>query len=124
MSNTRSALVVGGGIAGMTVALSLAKQGYPVNLVEQSESLGGHDKGREGQGKHEGMTHAPKLAWSRVKRKTHKLGTLTNYGNWGHSPITGNWGHSPITEIGDTHQLWEMGHSPIKLTGKLGTLTN
>jgi heterodisulfide reductase subunit A len=39
---SRSALVVGGGLAGMTAALSLARQGYPVHLVEKSESLGGH----------------------------------------------------------------------------------
>ncbi|MBE0584554.1 MAG: CoB--CoM heterodisulfide reductase iron-sulfur subunit A family protein, partial [Desulfofustis sp.] len=38
---TRSALVVGGGIAGMTAALALANQGYPVVLVETSELLGG-----------------------------------------------------------------------------------
>ena len=38
---TRSALVVGGGIAGMTASLSLSAQGYPVTLVEKSEVLGG-----------------------------------------------------------------------------------
>jgi len=38
----RSALVVGGGVAGMTAALSLARQGYPVHLVEKSECLGGN----------------------------------------------------------------------------------
>ena len=37
-----SALVIGGGIAGMTAALSLANQGYPVHLVEKSGSLGGN----------------------------------------------------------------------------------
>jgi heterodisulfide reductase subunit A len=42
LSVSRSALVVGGGIAGMTAALSLAHQGYPVHLVEKSGSLGGH----------------------------------------------------------------------------------
>ena len=42
LANTHSALVVGGGIAGMTAALALAQQGYPVHLVEQSASLGGH----------------------------------------------------------------------------------
>ena len=36
------ALVVGGGVAGMTAALSLADQGFPVYLVEQSNVLGGH----------------------------------------------------------------------------------
>ena len=34
--------MVGGGIAGMTAALSLAHQGYPVHLIERSESLGGN----------------------------------------------------------------------------------
>jgi heterodisulfide reductase subunit A len=38
---TRSALVVGGGIAGMTAGLSLARQGYPVHLVEKTKQLGG-----------------------------------------------------------------------------------
>jgi heterodisulfide reductase subunit A len=39
---SRSALVVGGGVAGMTAALSLARQGYLVHLVEKSECLGGN----------------------------------------------------------------------------------
>jgi heterodisulfide reductase subunit A len=38
---THSALVVGGGIAGMTAALAVADQGYDVALVEKSPSLGG-----------------------------------------------------------------------------------
>ena len=36
-----AALVVGGGIAGMTAALALADQGFPVHLVEKGEALGG-----------------------------------------------------------------------------------
>ncbi|MBU0988122.1 MAG: FAD-dependent oxidoreductase, partial [Proteobacteria bacterium] len=39
---TQSALVVGGGIAGMTAAFALARQGFPVDLVERSEVLGGN----------------------------------------------------------------------------------
>ncbi len=38
---TRAALVVGGGIAGMQAASDLANQGFPVVLVEKSDSLGG-----------------------------------------------------------------------------------
>ncbi|HEY4690650.1 MAG TPA: 4Fe-4S binding protein, partial [Anaerolineae bacterium] len=38
----RAALVVGGGVAGMTAALSLAEQGFPVHLVEQTGELGGN----------------------------------------------------------------------------------
>jgi len=37
----RGGLVVGGGIAGMTSALSLANQGFEVYLVEKDEELGG-----------------------------------------------------------------------------------
>ena len=37
----KSALVVGGGVAGMTAALSLADQGFPATIVEKSEALGG-----------------------------------------------------------------------------------
>ncbi|WP_457574022.1 FAD-dependent oxidoreductase [Desulfolithobacter sp.] len=37
----KSALVVGAGVAGMTAALSLADQGFPVTLVEREERPGG-----------------------------------------------------------------------------------
>jgi heterodisulfide reductase subunit A len=37
----RSALVIGGGIAGMKAALSLAGQGIEVHLIEKSDALGG-----------------------------------------------------------------------------------
>ena len=35
-------LVIGGGLSGMTAALSLANQGFKVHLVERTERLGGH----------------------------------------------------------------------------------
>jgi len=38
----RDALVVGGGVAGMTAALSIANQGFGVHLVERSGKLGGN----------------------------------------------------------------------------------
>jgi heterodisulfide reductase subunit A len=38
------ALVIGGGVAGMTAALALADQGFGVHLVEQDGELGGHAK--------------------------------------------------------------------------------
>ncbi len=38
----RRALVVGGGVAGMTNALSLGEQGFDVTLVEKTNQLGGH----------------------------------------------------------------------------------
>ncbi len=38
---TRHAVVIGGGMAGMTAAISLADAGIPVTLVERQEQLGG-----------------------------------------------------------------------------------
>jgi heterodisulfide reductase subunit A-like polyferredoxin len=40
----KSALVIGGGVAGMTAALSLADQGFPATIVEKSPELGGAAK--------------------------------------------------------------------------------
>jgi len=37
-----SALVIGGGVAGMTAALAIADSGYHVHLVERTEVLGGN----------------------------------------------------------------------------------
>lgn len=38
----QSALVIGGGVSGMTAALNLADQGFKTYLVEEKEQLGGH----------------------------------------------------------------------------------
>ena len=38
----QAALVIGGGVAGMTSALNLADQGFPVHLIEATEKLGGN----------------------------------------------------------------------------------
>ena len=39
---THAALVIGGGAAGLTAALDLAAQGYPVHVVERDDQLGGN----------------------------------------------------------------------------------
>jgi heterodisulfide reductase subunit A len=39
---TRAVLIVGGGIAGIQSALTIADAGYPVYLVEREPSIGGH----------------------------------------------------------------------------------
>jgi heterodisulfide reductase subunit A len=41
VSVTQEALIVGGGVSGMTAALNIANQGFPVYLVEKEEVLGG-----------------------------------------------------------------------------------
>ncbi len=38
---TPACMVIGGGIAGMTTALTLADQGYPVHIIEKEKELGG-----------------------------------------------------------------------------------
>jgi len=38
----QSALVIGGGLSGLTAAMSLAEQGFKVHLVEKTSALGGH----------------------------------------------------------------------------------
>jgi heterodisulfide reductase subunit A len=38
---TPACLVIGGGVAGMTSALEVADQGYPVHIVEREQALGG-----------------------------------------------------------------------------------
>ena len=40
----RDALVIGGGVSGMTTALNLAEQGFETHLLEKSETLGGNLK--------------------------------------------------------------------------------
>lgn len=44
VSVTKAALVIGGGIAGMTSSLDLASQGYDVFLLEKEQELGGNLK--------------------------------------------------------------------------------
>jgi heterodisulfide reductase subunit A len=38
---TKTALVIGGGVAGIQAAMDLADQGHPVYLVEKDPSIGG-----------------------------------------------------------------------------------
>ena len=42
VSVTPAALIIGGGISGITAALEIAKQGFDVHLVERENVLGGH----------------------------------------------------------------------------------
>jgi heterodisulfide reductase subunit A len=37
-----TALIIGGGVAGMTAALTLADQGFPVHIIEREDNLGGN----------------------------------------------------------------------------------
>ncbi|HLB11485.1 MAG TPA: FAD-dependent oxidoreductase, partial [Dehalococcoidia bacterium] len=65
----RQALVVGGGVAGMTAALSLADQGYKVYLVEREKELGG--RLRQLHSTVEGADPRPYLASLEERVRTH-----------------------------------------------------
>lgn len=65
----KHALVVGGGISGMESALALAREGYPVTLVEREEQLGGHGRHlRTTWDGHDGQAYLQDLL-SRVKEE-------------------------------------------------------
>ena len=64
----RRALVMGGGIAGMTASLALANRGYEVVLVEREESLGGMLNNLNKLGPT--MTDADALADEKIKAVT------------------------------------------------------
>jgi len=65
---TKKALVIGGGIAGITAALDIADTGYPVILVEKSDHLGG--KMADLSGTYLNFAAAPDLLRRRIERAT------------------------------------------------------
>lgn len=65
----KRALVIGGGIAGMTAALNIADAGYPVVLVEREAQLGG--KMRQLSGLYLNFDAAPELLQSKIEAVTH-----------------------------------------------------
>ena len=42
ITSRRAALIIGGGLSGMTAALAIADSGYDVTLIERTNVLGGH----------------------------------------------------------------------------------
>jgi heterodisulfide reductase subunit A len=71
ISVTDSALVIGGGIAGMTAALGLADQGYRVHLIEREAELGGN--GRHLLATWQGTPVPENLAAMISRLQTHEL---------------------------------------------------
>jgi len=63
---TKKAMVIGGGIAGISAALDIADAGYPVILVEKSDHLGG--KMANLSGTYLNFTGAPDLLHRRIDR--------------------------------------------------------
>jgi heterodisulfide reductase subunit A len=63
---TKKAMVIGGGIAGITAALEIADAGYPVILIEKSDHLGG--KMANLSGTYLNFSAAPDLLSRRIDR--------------------------------------------------------
>ncbi len=63
---TKKAMVIGGGIAGLTAALGMADAGYPVILVEKGDHLGG--KMANLSGTYLNLLSAPDLLTRRIDR--------------------------------------------------------
>jgi heterodisulfide reductase subunit A len=63
---TKKALVIGGGIAGLSAALDIADAGYPVILAEKSDHLGG--KMANLSGTYLNLSSAPDLLTRRIER--------------------------------------------------------
>jgi heterodisulfide reductase subunit A len=106
----RSALVIGGGLAGMTAALSIADEGYDVFLVEKTDKLGGNLR-------HLYMTaenpNPQRLLNSLVKR-VHSHERIALYYNTeviGFEGHVGNF-HTRLSYAGDDEppRCWEIEH--------------
>jgi len=96
-------LIVGGGIGGMTAALALAAQGFPVHLVEKSGELGG--TARRVQRTLDGMNVQEFLNNTIEKVVANPL--ITVYLNARASEIEGHIGafSSKIVSKGHTHEI-------------------
>ena len=103
---SQSALILGGGIAGLTAALSLAAKGHSVTVIEQADHLGGR------------MWHAPppvlleahEATWSLIK-------TL------GREAVTGSLRHTPLEFLQSSGARIQFLHLPLPspLNTLLGT---
>jgi heterodisulfide reductase subunit A-like polyferredoxin len=99
----KSALVIGGGIAGMTAALSLADQGFPATLVEKSAKLGGAalDVGRTWKG--DSVQDFLSELTARVNQHPH-IDVMTGTEVVGASGFVGNF-ETTVTADGSTRTI-------------------
>ncbi len=98
-----TALVVGGGVAGMTAAISLADQGFPVHLVEKEEELGGN------------LRHIYTCSDGRNPQETkrHLIQQVQS-----HEAITTHLGHQVVNTsgfMGNFRSLIRNGHDPQEI---------
>jgi heterodisulfide reductase subunit A len=106
----RSALVIGGGLAGMTSALAIADEGYAVYLIEKSNELGGNLRNlyRTAEG-----PNPQRLLQSQIKRVHSHERIILHY----NTEVIGFEGHvgnfrSRLSYAGDGEppRCWEVEH--------------
>lgn len=89
-------LVIGGGLSGMTAALSLADQGFRVHLVERTNSLGGHLRDIHGTLEHDDISGFTKDLINRVSSHPH----ITLHTETKAASVAGSIGNFTITLSG------------------------
>ena len=99
----KSALVIGGGLAGMTASLSLAGQGYDVYLVEKEKELGGNF--RHVQYLFNGDKPQDELA--RIKTEVEQNGRIQVFTGAGIEGLEGSIGNfkTRISTEGETREI-------------------
>jgi heterodisulfide reductase subunit A len=104
---TRSALVIGGGIAGIQAATDLAMQGFPTTLVEKNDKLGGRLAGPNLKYLYPNLRAATDVLDEKIKR-LNKSGARVIL-NAGVEEITGFVGNFRATLKGDVDETLEVG---------------
>ena len=102
----KRALVIGGGIAGLTCALDIAKAGYPVVLVEREPQLGG--KMRELSGLYLNFDASPRMLEARIEAVTaHPLITVLTESQV--EEVTGYVGNFTVKVVGSGSSDLQVG---------------
>jgi heterodisulfide reductase subunit A2 len=105
LSVNKKALVVGGGVAGMTAALSIAKQGHEVHLIEQEPELGGAARRI-----HSTLEGLDVQAFLRdLVRKVHQHPTIHVYTDAAIAKATGYVGNF-VTTVNSEGAVYEIQH--------------
>jgi heterodisulfide reductase subunit A len=109
----QTGLVIGGGLSGMTAALALANQGFPVHLVEQTNRLGGTLHDICGTLEHPDLTQFT----SALIRQVEQHPNIKLYLETEISGIKGHVGKFLLTLAKDGRQLEVSGGAIIVATG-------
>lgn len=109
---TPRALVLGGGVAGLTAALSIAEQGFSVTVVEKEAELGGHLQHLSYT--MQGETVAPVLAALTDKvKKNKKIEVLTSTELVNVHGFVGNFSSQLVTSAGKKSKESTVDHGVI-----------